>query len=163
MPSFDITSEANMVEVRNALDQTNKEVTNRFDFKGSDARVEHKEKERELIAFADDDFKLSQVRDVLLLKLAKRTVDIRFLEQGKVEKIGGDKVKQVLTIKHGVKAELAKKIQGSIKASKLKVQAAIQGDVVRVTGTKRDDLQAAIALVKKEITDTPLAFENFRD
>lgn len=163
MPSFDITSEANMVELKNALDQSNKEITNRFDFKGSDARVEHKEKERELIAFADDEFKVGQVRDVLLQKLAKRGVDVRFLDHGKVEKIGGDKVKQVLTVKHGVKAELGKKIQAAIKSSKIKVQAAIQGDVVRVTGAKRDDLQAAIALVKKEITDTPLAFENFRD
>jgi cyclic-di-GMP-binding protein len=163
MPSFDITSEANMVEVKNALDQSNKEITNRFDFKGSDARVELKEKEKELIVFADDEFKVGQVRDILLQKLSKRSVDVRFLEHGKMEKIGGDKMKQVLTIKHGVKAELGKKIQTAIKTSKLKVQASIQGEVVRVTGAKRDDLQSTIALVKKEITDTPLAYENFRD
>lgn len=161
MPSFDIVREANMVEVKNALDQANKEITNRFDFKGSDARVELKEKE--LTAFADDEFKLGQVRDVLLQKMAKRSVDVRFLDLGKIEKIGGDKVKQQITIKHGVDSELGKKIQAAIKASKMKVQASIQGDVVRVSGGKRDDLQAAIQLVKTSVTDTPLAFNNFRD
>jgi uncharacterized protein YajQ (UPF0234 family) len=161
MPSFDIVSEANMVEVRNALDQANKEITNRFDFKGSDARVELKE--RELTAYADDDFKLGQVRDVLVGKFAKRGVDVRFLDQGSIQKISGDKVKQPITIRHGVSGDLAKKIVRLVKDSKLKVQASIQGDTVRVTGAKRDDLQAAIALLRKDITDVPLAFENFRD
>ena len=161
MPSFDIVSEANLVEVRNALDQANKEIGNRFDFKGSDARVE--QKERELTAFADDDFKLSQVRDVLVGKFAKRGVDVRFLEYGDIQKISGDKVKQAITVKHGVSGDLAKKIVRLVKDSKIKVQASIQGDTVRVTGAKRDDLKATIALLKKDITDVPLSFENFRD
>ncbi len=161
MPSFDVVSEANLVEVRNALDQANKEITNRFDFKGSDARIE--QKERELTAFADDDFKLTQVRDVLVAKFAKRGVDVRFLDYGDVQKIGGDKVKQVITVRHGVSSDHAKKIVRMIKDSKMKVQASIQGESVRITGAKRDDLQAAIALLKKQITDVPLAFENFRD
>lgn len=161
MPSFDIVSEANLVEVRNALDQANKEITNRFDFKGSDARIE--QAERELTAFADDDFKLGQVRDVLLAKLAKRSVDVRFLEMGTVQKIGGDKVKQAITVRHGVSSDHAKKIVRLIKDAKIKVQASIQGEAVRVNGAKRDDLQSAIQLVKKEVTDVPLAFSNFRD
>jgi uncharacterized protein YajQ (UPF0234 family) len=161
MPSFDVVSEANLVEVRNALDQANKEITNRFDFKGSDSRIE--QKERDLTAFADDDFKLTQVRDVLVSKFAKRNVDVRFLDYGDIQKISGDKVKQAITIKHGVSGDLAKKIVRLVKDSKIKVQASIQGDAVRVTGTKRDDLQATIALLKKEITDVPLSFDNFRD
>ena len=161
MPSFDVVSEANLVEVRNALDQANKEISTRFDFKGSNARVE--QKERELTAFADDDFKLEQVRDVLVGKFAKRGVDVRFLDYGDVQKIGGDKVKQVITVRHGVSSEHAKKIVKLIKDSKIKVQASIQGEAVRITGAKRDDLQAAIALIKKDVTDVPLAFQNFRD
>lgn len=161
MPSFDVVSEANLVEVRNALDQANKEITNRFDFKGSDSRIE--QKERDLTAFADDDFKLTQVRDVLVSKFAKRNVDVRFLDYGDIQKISGDKVKQPITIKHGVSGDLAKKIVRLVKDSKIKVQASIQGDAVRVTGTKRDDLQATIALLKKEVTDVPLSFDNFRD
>ena len=161
MPSFDIVSEANMVEVRNALDQANKEIANRFDFKGSDARVELKE--RELTAFADDDFKLGQVRDVLVGKFAKRGVDVRFLDHGSIQKISGDKVKQPITIRHGVSGDLAKKIVRLVKDSKLKVQAAHQGEPVRVTGAKRDDLQAAMALIRKDMPDLPLSFDNFRD
>ena len=161
MPSFDIVSEVDQVEVRNAVDQSNKEITNRFDFKGSDARVEQAEKV--LTAFADDDFKLSQVRDVLTGKLAKRGVDIRCLDLGQIEKISGNKVKQVITVKTGVEKELAKKIVKLIKDSKLKVSASIQGDAVRVTGAKRDTLQDTIALVRKSITDFPLQYQNFRD
>ena len=161
MPSFDVMSEASLVEVRNALDQANKEIGNRFDFKGSNARIE--QKERELTAFADDDFKLDQVRDVLVSKFAKRNVDVRFLEHGDIQKISGDKVKQVITIKHGVSGDLAKKIVRLVKDSKIKVQASIQGDTVRITGAKRDDLQAAIALLTKEVTEVPLSFDNFRD
>ena len=161
MPSFDVVSEANLVEVRNAIDQTNKEVGTRFDFKGSDARIE--QKERELTLYADSDFQLGQVRDIMNAKMTKRGVDIRFLDIGKVEKIGGDKVKQVVKVKNGIETEVAKKIVRSLKDSKIKVQAGIQGDSVRVTGAKRDDLQAAIALLKKSIEDTPLAFNNFRD
>ena len=161
MPSFDVVSEANLVEVRNALDQSNKEISTRFDFKGSDSRIE--QKEQELTAFADSDFQLGQVRDVLTTKLTKRSVDVRFLDKGDVQKIGGDKVKQVIKIKSGIEAETSKKIQRLIKDSKIKVQAAIQGDAVRVTGAKRDDLQAAMALIKKDVPDMPLSFDNFRD
>ena len=161
MPSFDIVSEVNQVEVRNALDQANKELSTRFDFKGSDARVEHNEKE--LTLYADDDFKLKQVTDVLLGKLAKRSVDVRSLKFGNVERISGDKVKQVVTIRVGIEQELSKKIVKLMKDSKLKVQASIQGDAVRVSGAKRDELQNAIALVKKTVTDFPVQFGNFRD
>ena len=161
MPSFDAVSEANQVEVKNAVDQTNKEVGTRFDFKGSDARVE--QKERDLTLYADSEFQLGQVRDILNGKMTKRGVDIRFLDLGKIEKIGGDKVKQVIKVKNGIESEVAKKIVKAIKDAKLKVQASIQGDAVRVAGAKRDDLQAAIALLKKSITDTPLDFNNFRD
>lgn len=161
MPTFDVVCEANMVELRNALEQANKEVSNRFDFKGSDARIE--QKERELTVFADDDFKLGQVRDVLVAKCAKRGVDVRFLEYGDPQKIGGDKMKQQITVRHGVSGDLARKIVRAIKDSKLKVQASIQGETVRVSGGKRDDLQSAIALLKKEVTDVPLAYQNFRD
>ena len=161
MPSFDVVSEANQVEVKNAVEQSNKEITTRFDFKGSDARVE--QKERELTAFADSEFQLSQVRDVLTTKMSKRNVDVRFLDIGKIEKIGGDKVKQVIKIKNGIESEAAKKIQRIIKDSKTKVQASIQGDALRVTGAKRDDLQATMALLRKEVTDLPLEFNNFGD
>jgi uncharacterized protein YajQ (UPF0234 family) len=161
MPSFDIVCEANLVEVKNAVDQASKEIANRFDFKGSDARIE--QKEHELTAYADDDFKLGQVRDVLGGKMAKRNVDARFMDIGKVEKIGGDKVKQVIKIRNGIESDLAKKVVKLIKESKLKVQASIQGEAVRVTGVKRDDLQAAIALVRKDVTEAPLNFQNFRD
>ncbi len=162
MPSFDIVSEINQVEVRNALDQANKEVGNRFDFKGSDARVEQGDKE--LTLFADDEFKLGQVWDVLMTKLAKRGVDVRPLERGDVQRIGGDKAKQVVTIKSGVDQELGKRIVKLMKESKtLKVQASIQGDTVRISGAKRDNLQEAIALVKKTVTEFPLQYQNFRD
>ncbi|WP_028358263.1 YajQ family cyclic di-GMP-binding protein [Brackiella oedipodis] len=161
MPSFDVVSQADLNEVRNAVDQVNKEVSTRFDFKGSDARVE--QNDHELLIFADDDFKVQQVKDVLLNKMAKRQVDLRFLEFGKQEKIGGDKVKQFVTVKNGVSSELAKKIVRHIKDSKLKVQASIQGDTVRVSGSKRDTLQDTIALLKKDFSEEPLSFTNFRD
>jgi cyclic-di-GMP-binding protein len=161
MPSFDIVSEVNEVEVRNALDQVNKELGTRFDFKGSDARVEYKDKT--LTLFADDDFKLKQVTDILTAKLAKRQVDVRSLKYGDVEKISGNKVKQAVTVRTGVEQELAKKIVKLVKDSKLKVQASIQGDSLRVTSAKRDELQNAIALVRKSITDFPLQYQNFRD
>lgn len=161
MPSFDVVCEANAVEVKNAVDQANKEITTRFDFKGSDARIE--QKERELTAYADSEFQLNQVRDVLTTKMSKRNVDVRFLDQGKIEKIGGDKVKQVIKVKNGIESDLAKKIVRIIKDSKMKVQASIQGDAVRVQGAKRDDLQATMALLRKEVTELPLEFNNFRD
>ena len=163
MPSFDIVSEVNQVELRNAVDQANKEIANRFDFKGSDARVEVAEKL--LTLFADDEFKLDQVYDMLTAKLGKRGVDVRCLDKAdaKVDKVSGNKVKQEIKLKVGVEGELAKKIVRQIKDSKLKVQASIQGDTVRVSGAKRDFLQETIALVKKSITDVPLQFNNFRD
>jgi uncharacterized protein YajQ (UPF0234 family) len=161
MPSFDTVSEANIVEVKNAVDQSNKEITTRFDFKGSDARIE--QKERDLTAYADSEFQLGQVRDVLTGKLVKRSVDVRFLDIGKIEKIGGDKVKQVIKIKNGIETEDAKKIVRIIKDSKMKVQASIQGDAVRITGAKRDDLQAAMAMLRSKVEDLPLEFNNFRD
>ena len=161
MPSFDIVSEVNLVEVKNALDQSNKEITNRYDFKGSDARVELADKI--MTAYADSDFQLDQVKDVLLGKLAKRDVDVRCLDYAKVEKVSGNKVKQAITVKVGVETDLAKKLVRLIKDSKLKLQAAIQEDKVRVTGAKRDDLQAAMALIRKDVTDVPLSFDNFRD
>ena len=163
MPSFDITCEANAVELKNAVDTANKEIANRFDFKGSDARFELNEKEHEVTAFADDEFKLGQVRDVLIGKMAKRGVDVRFLKPENPEKIGGDKMKQKITVKNGVDQDLAKRIVKMIKDGKLKVTASIQGDVVRVTGSKKDDLQAAIQLVRSGVTDVPLKYENFRD
>ena len=161
MPSFDIVSEVNDVELRNALEQANREISTRFDFKGSDARIEHKEKQ--LTLFADDEFKLKQVTDVLLGKLAKRSIDVRSLDFGKPEKMSGDKLKQVVTVKVGVEQELGKKIVKLLKDSKLKVQGSIQGDAVRVSGAKKDLLQEAIALVRKSITEFPLQFNNFRD
>ena len=161
MPSFDIVSEVNQVEVRNAVDQANKEISTRFDFKGSDARVEYDGKAMTL--FADDEFKLRQVTDIVVAKLAKRQVDIRSLKYGEAEKISGNKVKQAVTVRTGVEQELAKKIVRLLKDSKLKVQGSIQGDAIRVSGAKRDDLQAAIALARKSITDYPLQYQNFRD
>ncbi len=162
MPSFDTVLEPDFVEVRNAVDQSNKEIGTRFDFKGSSARIELKDKD--ITLYGDSDFQIGQVMDILTAKLAKRNVDVRFLDtSAKVEKIGGDKVKQLVKVKAGIESDLAKKIQQLIKGSKLKVQAAIQGDTVRVSGTKRDDLQAAIALLRKEVTEVPLSFTNFRD
>ena len=163
MPSFDIVSEVNQVEINNAIDQANKEITNSFDFKGSDARVEYKEKEKVLTLYADDEFKLSQVTDIMTGKLTKRGIDIRSLKHADAEKISGNKMKQAVTVRTGVEQELAKKIVRTLKDSKIKVQGSIQGDAVRVSGTKRDDLQEAIALVKKTVTDFPLQYQNFRD
>lgn len=160
MPSFDTVLEPNLVEVKNAVEQTSKEIGTRFDFKGSSAAVELKDKE--ITLFADSDFQIGQVDDILKNKLTKRNVDVRFIDAGKVEKIGGDKVKQVLKVRNGISTEDGKKIQQIIKNSKMKVQAAIQGEEVRVTGAKRDDLQAAMALIKKDL-DLPLSFKNFRD
>ena len=167
MPSFDTVIEPNLVELKNAVEQANKEISTRFDFKGSSAKVELSEKgakERELSLLADSDFQLDQVRDVLLARLSKRGVDIRFLDlSGKPQKMGGDRLKLLVPVKNGVDAETAKKIQGVLKASKLKVQGAFQGDAVRITGNKRDELQAAMALLRKDIDEWPLTFDNFRD
>jgi uncharacterized protein YajQ (UPF0234 family) len=145
------------------LEQANKEISTRFDFKGSDARADLNQKDKTITVFADDDFKLSQVDDVLLNKFAKRGVDSRSIEKGKAEKIGGDKLKRVDKLKEGLESELAKKVVKLLKDSKMKVTGSIQGTSVRVTGNKKDDLQAAMALIKKDITDLPLQFNNFRD
>jgi cyclic-di-GMP-binding protein len=161
MPSFDTVCEPNMVEVRNAVDNTAKEIGTRFDFKGTSAAIEIKEKEITLTG--DADFQLQQIMDVLMGKLAKRNVDVRFLDKGDAQKAGGDKVKQVVKVRSGIESDQAKKIQKLIKDSKLKVQASIQGDAVRVTGKDRDVLQDTIALVRKEMADLPLSFSNFRD
>jgi len=161
MPSFDIVSQVDRQEVKNAIEQTNKEIANRFDFKGSDARVE--QAELVLTVYADDEFKLGQVMDVLRTRLAKRNVDVRALESGAIEKISGDKVKRPVTVKVGVPQDKGKQIQKLIKDSKIKVTAAIQGDAVRVSGAKKDDLQSAIQLVRKSVTDVPIQFINFRD
>jgi cyclic-di-GMP-binding protein len=161
MPSFDTVCEPNLVEVKNAVDNAAKEIGTRFDFKGTSAAIELKDKEITLIG--DADFQLVQIDDILRAKLTKRSVDVRFLDVGDVQKIGGDKVKQVIKVREGIATEDSKKIQRLIKDSKLKVQASIQGDAVRVTGAKRDDLQAAMALIKKDMTDIPLSFNNFRD
>ncbi|MFN0000008.1 MAG: YajQ family cyclic di-GMP-binding protein [Betaproteobacteria bacterium] len=161
MPTFDTVCEANLAEVKNAVDNTAKEIGTRFDFKGTPAAIEIKEKEITLIG--DADFQLSQIEDILRNKLTKRGVDVRFLDRGDVQKIGGDKVKQVIKVRNGIETEVSKKLQRLIKDSKLKVQASIQGDAVRVSGVKRDDLQAAMALIRKDIADLPLSFTNFRD
>lgn len=161
MPSFDTVCEANLVEVKNAVENTAKEIGTRFDFKGTSAAIEIKDKEITLLG--DAEFQLAQVEDILRNKLTKRNVDVRFLDMGDIQKIGGDKVKRLVKVRNGIESELAKRIQRLIKDSKLKVQAAIQGESVRVTGAKRDDLQAVMALLRKEVIDVPLSFNNFRD
>lgn len=150
-----------MVNVKHGVENTAKEIATRFDFKGTPASVELKDKDITLIGNAE--FQLTQIEDVLRNKLTKATVDVRFLDPGDVQKIGGDKVKRVIKVRNGIETEVAKKIQRFIKDSKMKVQAAIQDEKVRITGAKRDDLQAAMALIKKEMPDLPLSFDNFRD
>ena len=161
MPSFDTVCEPDMVEVKNAVENSAKEIGTRFDFKGTSAAIELKDKEITLLG--DAEFQLQQVEDILRNKMTKRSVDVRFLDKGAVQKIGGDKVKQVVKVRNGIESELAKKIQKLVKDSKLKLQASIQGDSVRISGTKKDDLQAAMALIRKEVDDFPLSFNNFRD
>jgi len=161
MPSFDTVCEAKMVDVKHAVENTSKEIATRFDFKGTPAAIELKDKEITLIGNAD--FQLTQIEDVLRNKLTKQNVDVRFLDRGDVQKMGGDKVKVLIKVRDGIETELAKKMQRIIKDSKIKVQAAIQDGKLRVSGTKRDDLQATMALLKKEIADIPLGFDNFRD
>jgi uncharacterized protein YajQ (UPF0234 family) len=162
MPSFDIVSEVDKQELKNAVDQANKEIANRFDFKGSDARIE--QADYVLTLYADDDFKLEQVKEVLVGKLAKRGIDVRALVIAeRSEKVSGNKVKRQITVRNGIETEVAKKIVKLIKDSKLKVTPSIQGEVVRVAGAKRDTLQEAIALTRKSVTEVPLQFVNFRD
>jgi uncharacterized protein YajQ (UPF0234 family) len=161
MPSFDTVCEADMVKVKNGVDNTAKEIATRFDFKGTSASIEIKDKE--ITVVGDADFQIEQILEVLRNKLAKQAVDVRFLDIGDLQKIGGDKVKKLIKVRNGIEAELAKKIQRLIKDSKLKVQAAIQDEKVRISGAKRDDLQTAMALLRKDVTDVPLTFNNFRD
>lgn len=161
MPSFDTVLEADMVKVKNAVENTTKEIATRFDFKGTPASIELKDKE--IILIGNSDFQIDQITDVLRNKLTKAGVDARFMDAGKVEKIGGDKVKQITKVRNGIESELAKKIQTLIKGSKIKVQASIQEEKIRVTGAKRDDLQAAMALILGEMKDFPLSFDNRRD
>ncbi|KPF60843.1 nucleotide-binding protein [beta proteobacterium AAP51] len=167
MPSFDAVIEPDLVELRNAVEQAQKEIATRFDFKGSSAQVDLNSptpKTRELTLWADSDFQLEQVRDVLVTKLSKRGVDVRLLDfSGTPQKMSHDKLKLAVPVKSGVDAETAKKMQAALKASKLKVQGAFQGDALRVTGAKRDVLQEAIALLRKEMTEWPLSFNNFRE
>ena len=161
MPSVDTVCDVKMVDVKHAVENTTKEITTRFDFKGTPAAIELKDKEMTLIG--DAEFQITQIEDILRNKLTKRDVDVRFLDIGDIQKIGGDKVKRVIKVRSGIESEMAKKIQRLLKDSKLKVQGAIQEEKVRVTGAKRDDLQAAMALIKKEMSDLPLSFDNFRD
>ena len=163
MPTFDTVLETDMVKLKNAVENSTKEINTRFDFKGTAASVELKDKDKEIILIGDGDFQIDQIHEILRNKLAKAGVDVRFLDIGKVEKIGGDKVKQITKVRDGIDTEQAKKIQQLIKGSKIKVQAAIQDGKVRVTGAKRDDLQAAMALIRAEMKDLPLSFDNFRD
>jgi cyclic-di-GMP-binding protein len=160
MPSFDIVSEVNKVELKNAIDQANKEIGTRFDFRGSDARIEHND--LVLTLYADDDFKLRQVADLFMTKCAKRGVDARALEAKDIEKMPGNKVKQEISVRSGIEQERAKQIVRLIKDSKLKVQAGIQGAAVRVSGAKKDDLQTVIQYLRKTVTDIPVQFNNFR-
>ncbi|HSI52283.1 MAG TPA: YajQ family cyclic di-GMP-binding protein [Ideonella sp.] len=164
MPSFDVALEPDMVKINNGVSTAIKEIGTRFDFKGTSASVELKEKEKELHLIGDSDFQIDQINEVLISKLTKQGVTINFIDKGeKLEKLGGDKLRRVDKIKDGIESELAKKITGAIKNSKLKVQASIQGNEVRVTGKNRDDLQQAIALLKKEFPEQPLTHKNFRD
>jgi uncharacterized protein YajQ (UPF0234 family) len=160
MPSFDITSDVNKVELKNAVDQSNKEIQNRFDFKGSDARIE--QSELTLTLYADDEFKLGQVMDLFQGKCGKRGVDLRAFDTKPMEKLGA-KVKRIIQVKEGIEQEQAKKIVKLVKESKLKVQASIQGAAVRISGAKKDDLQSAIQLVRESVKDIPVQFGNFRD
>jgi uncharacterized protein YajQ (UPF0234 family) len=164
MPSFDAALEPDMVKIKNGVTNASKEIATRFDFKGTSASVELKEKEKEIHLVGDSDFQIDQIYEVLVNKLTKQEVSINFFTKGeKLEKMGGDKVRRTDKIKDGIDSELAKKITTAIKNSKIKVQASIQGNEVRVTGKNRDDLQVAIALLKKEFPDQPLKAQNFRD
>lgn len=161
MPSFDITSEVDMVALRNAVEGANRKITARYDFKGTDARVEQADKL--LTLYGDSEFQLEQIQTLLLPEMTAKKIDVRCLKHGDIQKVSGNKVKQELTVRVGIEQEQSKRIVKLIKDSKLKVQASIQGEAVRVSGAKRDLLQECIALVRKEITDFPLQYGNFRD
>lgn len=161
MPSFDVMSEVDLAALRNAVDVANRKITNRYDFKGTDARIE--ESDKVLTLFGDSDFQLDQMKAILLPEMTNKKIDVRCLDYGDLQKVSGNKVKQELKVRVGVEQDLAKTIVKLLKDNKLKVQAAIQGDAVRVSGAKRDVLQDAIALIKKEVTEFPLQYGNFRD
>ena len=164
MPSFDISSEVDMVGLKNAIDIAGRQITNRYDFKGTSAKVELNEKEKLITIHGDSDFQLDQIKNILLPAMEKKEPDSsKRLDHQAVQKVSGNKVKQELKIRAGIDSDLAKRIVKLIKDSGLKVQASIQGDTVRVNGAKRDLLQDAIALVKKSVIDFPLQFGNFRD
>ena len=164
MPSFDITSEVDMVGLKNAVDVAGRQITNRYDFKGTSANVELNEKDKLITLYGDSDFQLDQIKDILLPAMEKKEADSsKRLDHQEVQKVSGNKVKQELKIRAGIDSDLAKRLIKLIKDSSLKVQASIQGDTVRVNGAKRDVLQEAIALVKRSVTDFPLQFGNFRD
>jgi uncharacterized protein YajQ (UPF0234 family) len=164
MPSFDFTSETDMVSLKNAIDVAARQIENRYDFKGTAAKVELNEKDKTITLHGDSDFQLDQIKDLLFPAMEKKEKEsTKRLDHQTVQKVGGSKVKQELKIKDGIDAELAKKIVKLIKDAKSKVQASIQGDTVRVQGPKRDDLQSAIALVTKAIDDFPIKYGNFRD
>ncbi|HYD33635.1 MAG TPA: YajQ family cyclic di-GMP-binding protein [Methylophilaceae bacterium] len=164
MPSFDITSEADMVGIKNAVDVASRQIGNRYDFKGTSASVELNEKDKLITIHGDSDFQLDQIKDILFPAMEKKEPDSsKRLDLQDVQKVSGNKAKQEMKIRDGIDGELAKKIVKLIKDSGLKVQASIQGDTVRVNGAKRDVLQEAIAFVKKSVTDFPLKFGNFRD
>jgi cyclic-di-GMP-binding protein len=164
MPSFDISSEVDKVALNNAIDTAAKQITNRYDFKGTSAKVEFNEKDNVITLFGDNDFQLDQIKDILLPAMEKKEPDSsKRLEHKDVQKVSGNKVKQEMKVRDGIDSDLAKRITKLIKDSGMKVQASIQGDTVRVNGAKRDVLQDAIAFVKKSVTDFPLKFGNFRD
>ncbi|MFW5432083.1 MAG: YajQ family cyclic di-GMP-binding protein [Methylophilaceae bacterium] len=164
MPSFDITSETDKVALSNSIDTASKQIGNRYDFKGTSAKVEFNEKDFVITIYSDNDFQLDQVKDILLPTMEKKEPDSsKRLEHKDAQTVSGNKVKQELVIRDGIDSDLAKRIVKTIKDSRMKVQASIQGDTVRVNGAKRDLLQEAIALVKKNVTDFPLKFGNFRD
>ncbi len=160
MPSFDVVSEVEMHELSNAVDQANREVGTRFDFRGSGAKFEHKG--NELILIADGPFQLQQMMDILRNKMVKRGIDTGCLDIAEPE-TSNLKVKQKVTVREGLDKETAKKVVKLIKEAKLKVQSAIQDQQVRVTGKKRDDLQAVMAMLKEQKLDLPLQYTNFRD
>ena len=160
MPSFDVVSEVDEHELHNAVDQANREYGNRFDFKGTDSKVE--QNGFELTLHTDTDFRVKQMQTVLYEKMTKRGIDIACLEKGKIE-TSMNSAKQKMTVKSGLDTDSAKKIVKKVKDSKMKVQAAIQGEQVRITGKKRDDLQAVIAMLKDAELGIPLQFNNFRD
>lgn len=164
MPSFDFSSESDLVALKNAIDVTNRQIDARYDFKGTSAKVDFNEKDKIITLHGDSDFQLDQIKDILFPAMEKKEKEsVKRLDHQTVQKVSGNKVKQDLKIKVGIDSELAKKIVKMVKDAKLKVQTSIQGDAVRVSGAKRDELQACISLVTKAIADYPIKAGNFRD